>query len=191
MKKSLPIILVVLVVGGVGAYLFMNQSGQEMMPKVLDTAQQEQGGEDQQSIEDEGQKEVTKESYTGNLAMMVKLGVPLKCTFSQGDRYSGTMWVKGKNFYNEVTSEDETGKIIFKDDCMWSWSEGQEKGIKMCFDPDESSSIFSGDSETGQANIPTNVDFNCKPAVFTDAKFSVPSGVEFVDFDQMMEGLTQ
>jgi uncharacterized protein YxeA len=186
MKKSLPIILVVLVVGGVGAYLFMNQSGQEMMPK---TPSQQQGQQEEKDMDTD--QEAEKENYSGNLMKMINLGVPLKCTFSQGDRYSGTMWVKGKNFYNEVTSEEQIGRIIYKDDCMWSWAEGQEKGIKMCFDPDEANDVFSGEAETGQTNLPTDVEFDCRPAVFTDAKFSVPSGVEFMDMDEMMQQFSQ
>lgn len=183
MKKGLPIILVVLVVGGVGAYLFMNQGDQEMMPK--------KSGQQQEQEEDmDTEQEAGKDNYSGKLMKMVNLGIPLKCTFSQND-YSGTTWVKGKNFYSEISAEGQTSKIVFKDDCMWTWSDAQDQGVKMCFEPEEATDIFSGEAEAGETNLPTDANFNCKPAVFTDAKFSVPGGVEFMDFDQMMEGLTQ
>jgi len=186
MKKALPIILVVLVVGGVGAYLFMNQSGQEMMPM---TPSQQQGQQEEKDMDTD--QEAEKENYTGNLKKMVDLGIPLKCTFNQGDEYSGTTWVKGKKFYSEISADNQVSKIIFKDDCMWTWSDAQDQGVKMCFEPEEATDIFSGEAEAGETNLPTDANFNCNPAVFTDAKFNVPSGVEFMDFDQMMEGLSQ
>lgn len=179
--------MVVLVLGGAGIYLLtQNQSKPGPAEPMLDQTQEQ---EESQIVDTEDVGD--KENYTGTLKKMVGLGVPLKCTFNQGDEYSGTTWVKGKKFYSEIESQEKAGKVIFKDDCMWNWSEGEEEGIKMCFEPEEAEDMFSGETDTGQTNLPTDVNFNCQPAVFTDAKFDPPSGIEFMDMDEMMQEFSQ
>lgn len=192
MKKLLPIILVVFAIG-VGGYLYMQRSKTSVMDQGGTTGQEETGETGGTAETETGGEEAggDKETYTGTLKKMVDLGVPLKCTYTQEGGFSGTTWVKGKKFYTEVEAEGQSGKIIFKDDCMWNWSEGQEQGIKMCFDPEEADDMFSGEADTGQTNLPTDVDFNCKPAVFTDAKFNPPNDIEFMDMDQMMQQFSQ
>jgi len=186
----LPIILVILVVGGVGGYLYVKNKGTKTVDQAIKEMEQlsEEGTEQTQGGADTGSK---KENYSGTLKKMVDLGIPLKCTFSQNGGSSGTTWVKGEKFYTEMKTENRSGKIIFKNDCMWNWSEGEKNGIKMCFDPEEADEMFSGQAEAGQTNLPTDVDFNCKPAVFTDAKFNPPSSIEFMDMDEMMQQYSQ
>lgn len=183
MKKILPIIVIILVISGIAGYFLIQKDSLPSTDQVIDQE------EESQAVDTEDTSD--KEKYTGTLKKMVDLGVPLKCTFSQGEEYSGTTWVKGEKFYSEIESEGQSGKVIFKDNCMWNWSEGQEQGVKMCFDPEEAEEMFSGETDTGQTGLPTDANFNCQPAVFTDARFNPPSGIEFMDMDELMQGMSE
>jgi hypothetical protein len=182
MKKLLPIILIVLVLGGLAAYLLTQN---KMLPeKQTQRTKTEQEQLEQESIE---------RNYTGTLKKIMGLGVSLKCTWSQGDNYSGTTWVKENKFYGEINSQGKTNQVIFKDDCMWTWTSAEEQGIKMCFQPEEAEEMISGEAEAteGGQTMPADVNYSCQPAVFTDAKFNPPSDIEFMDLDQMMQGMGQ
>lgn len=182
MKKALPIILVGVVVLGAGAYFFSQNKGQQPAVQI----QEEEQTEGQESS---GQQE----AITGSLKEMLGLGRSLKCSWSN-DGGSGTTWVKNDMFYNEVTSEGQQARVIFKDDCMWSWQEGRTQGAKMCFSPEEAEEIISGESEDSEAadteaSIPTDVEYSCQPANISDAKFDLPENVQFMDVGEFMQGM--
>lgn len=179
MKKLLPIIIVILVVGGLGGYLLFQRDGLPSMSDQAEVVDQEDWISD---IEEEG------ETFTGSLENMIGLNIPLRCTWSQEDA-SGTTWVKGRQFYTEVESQGQESQIIFKDDCMWAWSESEERGMKMCFDADQAEEIISGEADTPEATqLPTDMSFNCRPAAITDARFNPPTDVQFIDLDEFMPG---
>lgn len=182
MKKILPIIVIVLIVGGLGAYLVTRK---ETLP--TDEGQTEEIEQMQE------EQEAEEKTYSGTLEKIMGLGVSLKCTWSQGEDYSGISWVKGDKFYSEINSQGQTSQVIFKDDCMWTWSDAQEQGVKMCFQPEEAEEMISGEREPteGGQTMPADVDYNCQPAVFTDAKFNPPNDVQFMDLDEMMQGMGQ
>lgn len=193
MKKVLPIILVGAVVLGAGAYFLSQNKGQ------LPTAQPEQQNQQESTS---GQDSGQQERFTGTLKKMLGLGKSLKCSWRRGEEGSGTTWVKNEMFYNEVTSEGQQGRVIFKDDCMWSWQEGKTQGVKMCFSPEQADEMLSGETESSQesedsqtetteANVPTDVEYNCQPAVVSDAKFNPPKDIQFMDMDQLMQGMQE
>jgi hypothetical protein len=195
MKKLLPVILILVVVVGLGGYLLTRQT---KTPEIqMPTGQEVPTTESEETQETETGTE--NETFTGRLKAMVGLGIPLKCSFDQGDDYQITTWIKGEKFYSEIVSQEGTAQVIFKDDCMWNWSDDREQGIKMCFEPEEAEQMLSGESKEGETDqnletdqdLPTDVDYNCQPTTVSDAKFNPPSDIEFMDFDQMMEGLSQ
>jgi hypothetical protein len=190
MKKALPLILIGAVVLAAGAY-FLSQNNQTM-PETAEPEQQEQQmSEEQEQTNDQS-------SITGNLKKILGMGRSLKCSWSSGDA-SGTTWVKNGMFYNEVSAEGNQARTIFKDDCMWSWQEGKEQGVKMCYSPEEAEEIISGQSEETQENtgmdtdesVPADVNYNCQPATVSDSRFEPPADIQFLDIQQMMQGMQE
>lgn len=165
MKKALPLIIIGVVILGVGAWWFLGRGGGSLITLP---------GEVKKEAGEEG------ETFTGKMKDVIARGVPMKCTYSQGD-YSGTTYIKGKKVYGEVVREGKTGYLIMVDNCMWSWEDNQ--GIKMCFDED----IWETDEEEVTGTVPIDAEYRCVPAVFSDSKFTPPSNVTFMSMEDLMQ----
>ena len=166
MKKFLPVVLVVIVIG-VAAFFLMNKGS-----NVTDV--------------NETSTESEEETFSGSLMDAVKLGVAMKCTYEvEGSEYVG--YVKGNNYRGKMTTEGRTTEVIVKDNCMWSWSSDNAEGMKTCIEETEV------ESEEGtiweQAGASNDVNYRCVPAAVTDAEFTPPTDIQFLDLDSMMEGL--
>jgi len=143
-------------------------------------------GQTQETVKDQDKNEESdkQENYSGNLQKMMGLGVPLKCEWKKDDSYYGSSFVKGKKSFSNVTNEGKTANVIYKDNCIWSWEEGKVQGFKMCMDPEETE-----ESMEAPMKPPEDVDYKCRPAVFTDAKFNAPGDVNFMSLEDMMQGI--
>jgi hypothetical protein len=136
-----------------------------------------------------GQKFSEKSPFTGSLKAAVALGVPMKCTYEEnGTEYSGI--IKGKQYKGTVVMQDGTeGTVIMKDNCIYTWSDVDNQGIKMC-NEEEGYDMWEEPEEDydveGQSGEEASVDYVCYPTVATDAEFNLPSGVNFMDLDAMM-----
>lgn len=152
MKKIIPMVVVLLIVGVV-AYALM--SG--------------------------GQVQVQNESYTYSaLKSAIAAGVPLKCEYEVGGA-TAEGYVKGENWRGKMTFGDgRTGEIIIKDECMYSWEEGDPQGVKMCFDSEEGS-IWDQEQVDN-----TDVSYHCTPATVNGSMFTPPENIEFMSMDSMM-----
>jgi hypothetical protein len=168
MKKVLPIVLVVIVVGIVGFFL-MNRGGEGMSIDKTPAGLNE------------------GETFTGSLIDAVKLGVAMKCTYEvEGNEYEG--YVKGTNYRGKMTTvEGKVMEVIVKDNCMWSWSEEENQGIKTCFEETEMETEEGGIWEQSGASV--DINYRCVPTAVTDAQFTPPANIEFMDIDSMMEDL--
>jgi len=163
LKKLLPI-LIILVVAGAGWYFLKGgkagESGGISIPGV------------------------TKTYNAKGIKAVIDLGIPMKCSYKVGDmEYEG--YVKGKQWRGHMKlPSGRQGEIIFKDNCMWSWN-ADKQGSKMCFELTE-----EGEDMWSQPQQATtmDVDYKCRPAAITDAKFIAPSDVTFMDLDQVMPG---
>lgn len=167
MKKILPIVIVVLVVLGIGGWWFLGRkdAGVTSIPGGI----KKEAGEE-------------SKAFTGKLKQAIALGVPMKCTYTQGD-FTGTGFVKGRKYYGEVSSQGRKGYVIMKDNCMWSWTEEQNQGVKMCFEDD----IFEEFEQEGQGQVPIEAEYRCLPSVFSESKFNPPANINFMDMKQQME----
>ncbi len=173
MKKGLPIIVIAVVVVGIGfiAWNFLGK-GEVSLPvpgAEITKEAGEAGGE-----------------FVGKIKDAMTLGAPMKCTYTQGGT-SGTSYIQGKKMYGEVTTEGKQGYVIIKDNCLWSWTEGEAQGIKTCFEEDfwEMDEEYA---EESQASVPTDAEYRCAPAVFSDSKFDPPASVNFLDIEELMQG---
>jgi hypothetical protein len=139
-----------------------------------------------------------EEGYAGSLEKMMDLGLPLKCSWKQDDDYYGESWVKGQKSYAEIHQEGKVAKIISEDDCIWAWEEGNSQGTKMCTQASrEEGEAVPEETEEPKGQQPAfeyqqpKVEYQCQPAVFGDDKFDLPADINFMDINQMMQGLDQ
>jgi len=171
MKKLLPIVVVVAVVG-VGGYVLLNRGTSDTSNTITETTSQESS---------------TPDTFSGTLKDAVKLGIAMKCTYKvDGNEYES--FIKGENYRGKIkTAEGKTGEVIMKNNCMWTWTEEEAQGIKTCFevsDP-EAADIW----EQPQGAVGPDITYICLPTAVTDASFTPPSNVDFMDLDAMKEGL--
>ena len=160
--KGKQLIIVVLVIAAAGAAWFFLKGGSGAGVGSLT------------------QKVSDGKPFSGSLKAAVALGVPMKCSYEvNGAEYSGI--VKGKQYKGKATMQDgKEGNIIMKDNCMYAWSDEDSQGLKTCYDVEEID-IW----EQPEGEMP--VGYVCYPTVATDADFALPSGVEFMDLEAMME----
>ncbi len=151
-----------------------------------------------ESAEDGEQKKAgqQEESYSGTMEKIMGLGVPLKCSWKKDDSYYGESWVKGKQSYGEIHQEGKVAKVLFKDDCMWTWEESNPEGTKMCFEEKEMEWMPEAREEMAQDQPnfqyqQPDIDYQCRPGIFGDDKFNPPAEVNFTDIGQMMENMGQ
>ena len=160
--KGKQLIIVVLVIAAAGAGWFFLKGGNGAGVGTL------------------AQKVSDDKPFSGSLKAAVALGVPMKCSYEvNGAEYSGI--VKGKQYKGTATMQDgKEGNIIMKDNCMYAWSDADKQVIKTCYDEEE---VDMWEQPEGEMPI----GYVCYPTVATDADFALPSGVEFMDLDAMME----
>jgi hypothetical protein len=171
MKKSLPVILVLVAVG-VGAILFMNR-GKGTTPSDSGTVPFDSSESD---------------TFVGTLKEAVARGVGMKCTYEVGgNEYEG--YIKGKNYRGKIkTAEGKEARIIIKDNCMWTWAEDESQGVKTCFEVTEGEAEGSDIWEQPQGAVSPDITYRCVPFAVTDAQFTPPADVNFMDLESMMEG---
>jgi len=178
-NKKLPIIIVVvIVVIGAGAYLYLGRS-KNSVPKGAVT------------VSTEGEETTVEESFTGTLKEAISLGVGMKCSYNvQGNEYEG--YIKGEQYRGTMmTAEGKSGTVIVKDDCMWTWSEGDTEGLMICdteTEEGEEAEGFGGvwEESSGTAG---EVSYNCVPTAVSDSQFTPPANVNFLDPTEMVEVL--
>jgi hypothetical protein len=160
-KKLLPIILVIAVVG-IGAYLYLNKGGQT------------------------GGLPSSGEIFQGTLKTAVSKGIPFKCEMEGEDGEVVTTWVKGEKMYAESKVEGKMQYTILKDNCTWSWDETGQQAVKYCFEQVDyedfnptSTETTTQETETTEAQTP---EYNCVPTTISDSKFDPPSDINFMSF---------
>jgi len=162
LKKLLPI-LGILVIAGVGLYFLKGSKGGPGLPGV------------------------TKNYTAKGIKAVIDLGIPMKCSYKVGEmEYEG--YVKGQQWRGHIQLPNgNQGEIIFKDNCMWSWDD-KKQGTKMCFEPTEEGETLWDNPQQG---TDMDLDYQCRPAAITDAKFTPPTDVNFMDLDDMMGPMGQ
>ena len=173
MKKGLPIIIGVVAVGVIGflAWNFLGK-GEVSLP-VPGVEIKKEAGE-------------TGEGFVGKIKDAMALGAPMKCTYTQGG-VAGTSYIKGKAMYGEMTTEGKQAFVIIKNNCMWSWGMEEAQGIKTCFEEDFWE-MGEEAAQEGTASVPTEAEYRCSPAVFSDAKFDPPANISFLTMEDLMQG---
>lgn len=165
MKKILPI-LVILIAVGVGFYFLKTKDSSESVLTDL--------------------TEKKSELFSGSLKAAIELGIPMKCEYQVAEG-KAEGYIKGQQWRGKMEFADgRKAEIIIKDNCMWSWVDTEDQGMKMCFD--EAEQDIWDESQEGSAS---DVEYFCVPAVVTDAKFIPPADIQFMTLDEMMGGYGQ
>ncbi|NMB56668.1 hypothetical protein GYA19_01870 [Candidatus Beckwithbacteria bacterium] len=145
-------------------------------------------------------KQITQKNYSGNLQGAIALGVPLKCTFKindDGQQMENISYIKGKKYSGQIEQDGKKTNVVLVDECMWSWSDEEKKGIKTCFDQiqdktkDESEGSEPAENKSVWDDLGNlkNEQINCSPALFGDEKFAVPKDIEFMNMDNFLEDM--
>ncbi|SRR6056297_443150 len=141
-----------------------------------------------------------EQSFRGTIKDLLKQGRPLKCNFTHSgekSEMSGVAYVDGERVRQNVSINQE-GKqmetyVIIKDKKVYTWGSMQEgKGMKMDLSELEKQQKQTEKSE-GDGQTPESLDesfqYDCSAWSGDSSKFSLPSGVEFMDMSEMMQGL--
>lgn len=147
-----------------------------------------QTGEQKSTEQSQGTKE---DGFTGSLKAAVALGVPMKCTYKIGDM-EAEGYIKGQKYRGVMNNQGKKGEVIVKDNCMWSWAEGEGQGVKICFEASESDKMWDdpGNAQASDKEVESDspeMEYKCAPAVFGDDKFNPPANITFIDPEQMMK----
>ncbi len=178
MKKYLSIIIVIIVLVVIGAFVYFNNSSKQ----GGSTEQVKTGGNNVfSSIKDAMSKSLS-----------------LKCEYQSVEGKTIT-YVKGEKVrvITETTGTEATiANLIFKDNKMWIWNNGEKEGY--IFEIDEQSASEQ-EEMPNQANKEEVIDEleqykdKCSAAVVQDSMFNPPSDVSFRNLnnlqEEMMKGL--
>lgn len=133
-----------------------------------------------------------------NLKELLGISNPQTCTFTIGEGLgTSTAYIaEGKMRSDSSVKAGETtvsSHMILDGKTTYTWIDGQKTGYKMDFSAMQGNPTKGDVSNTGQANIDPNknFDFACSPWSVDQNKFSLPSDVEFTDTTKMMQDLTK
>ncbi|MBI2465191.1 hypothetical protein HYV64_03550 [Candidatus Shapirobacteria bacterium] len=142
--------------------------------------------------------EQKKEEAKKSIKDLVASGVSQKCSWKSdvdGTTSEGQMWISGKKFKQEITTElaetnVETKATVVSDGSytyMWN-SEMGKKGIKMAIKDDETQDYSA---ENGKVDWNKEFQFECNPSTVSDSELAPPTDVDFQDLGVQLEQLQQ
>ena len=127
--------------------------------------------------------------FTGPIKMAYEKGIPLNCSWKAPDGTDVEGQIKGKKYKGVISKNGKEMNIIMKNSCMWMWNEEENKGFKSCFEQDPWE-MKPSDVETPEGTgiqvkpqFPEKV--TCRPGLFSDSVFNLPSGIDFIDLNSM------
>lgn len=168
MKKSLPVIIIAIVVILGGWYLYTkNKDSANTSPSSISS----------------GNKEDTQsgDTFVGSLKKAIERNIPMECSFEvNGNEYKN--YIKGKQLYGEVKTDNGNAYMLIHDECMWTWNKKTKQGIKTCFTNKDDGQGSVWDNYEKQAH---NDQYNCHPTTVNENLFKVPNDVKFMDIDSM------
>jgi len=96
----------------------------------------------------------------------------------------------GKKYAGKVKQQNRIQNVVMADNFMYTWEDGKTQGLKIAFNPED----FKADAEdlknapeAEQVVLP-DVNYKCLPSLVTNADFTPPQSVTFMDLDQLLQG---
>ncbi|MFA6981776.1 MAG: hypothetical protein WC243_01995 [Patescibacteria group bacterium] len=159
MTKKLMVAVAVLVIVGLGAFLFLKNKGRNT------------------ELDETGSKNEF-DTFTGSLKEAAALNVPMRCKYTVDGVELGSM-IKGKNFKGSViTPEGNRGTVVVLDTCLYSWEDGQSQGLKLCSEK-EDVWIYGNTDLVSESYV-------CFAGSIPNSEFDVPSTIEFLDMSSFV-----
>ncbi len=178
MKKYLSIIIVVVILIVIGVFAYFNNSSQ------------------QGSLTEQAKTE--SNNLFSSIKDAMSKSLSLKCEY-QGVEGKTTTYVKGEKVrvITETTGAEATiANLIFKDNKMWVWNEGEKEGFLFEIDNQD---VDEQEDLSGQSNREEIIEEleqykdQCSTAVIQESMFTPPSDVTFKNLsnlqEEMMKGL--
>jgi hypothetical protein len=181
LKKILLIIIPLAIIAGATTLWYTNE-GRSINPLQRITQDKEEEKTDKST-----------ENQIGTLRELIGKQISLKCTWSTEDEVSGTTWIKEGKTFTEVSTPEAEIYSITKDNCVWSWGNSQNQGMKMCYESEDE--LYTEDSEEEETELPdreklleppTDVEYNCEKLNIEDSKFDPPAEVEFISLEELI-----
>ncbi len=150
-----------------------------------------------------GEVGVETKNDNGGVVSSIKdamgLGKTMRCTYrikDQNGESTVTTYVDGKKYATEMNIAGNKQRMVYNEEAMYTWQEGQKQGMKMtkaC--TEEMDANIPEDSESNE-DIPEidaedafdgAMDVKCEEV--SNADFSIPNDVEFQDQCEMLKGI--
>lgn len=127
-----------------------------------------------------------------SLRSLLALGKSSVCTFTSsqnGATSSGTMYISASgdmrgDFQSQTSSGTQASSMIVKDGTSYVWSGSQ--GAKM--KTNASASANASAQAKNSVDLDQQVNYDCSDWTVDSSKFTLPSGVNFVDIEAMLKG---
>lgn len=127
----------------------------------------------------------------GSLRTLLGLNKNIMCTYAGNGEdgiYSGTVYITSSGEMRgdfEAKSYDgtSTSHMIMKDDTSYSWN-GKE-GVKM--EVKATGGVPASGSTKSNIDLDSQVDYKCSDWTVDQSKFTLPTGVNFVDMEALLK----
>lgn len=182
MKKFLPLVLILGILGG-GAYYYQRTQSSNAPQSTL------------QSL-----------GEASEWAAAVASGKPTLCTMTKGEEKMEYL-IKGKKMkatMNTLVADTKTTSYMVNDEkYLYLWQDGQTQGTKMAIPTEEETKKMAEDAQKYVVEKPNTPDFynesgfdalenggytiNCSVATASDADFVPPTTITFVDPSALMQ----
>jgi hypothetical protein len=194
MKKRIYLSLLLL-----PAVLILSGCGKKTEVKLTVPAAQNNTATKNVAVEKKASETI---KITKSAKEMISGGQSLDCTFSftdakQGVTQTGKFYVDGakKRFRSETeivtgpTSSKIKSYMITDGDYGYSWSSMSEKtGFKINLNESQPANNATGNAQNTE-DLDQKIDFECRDWPVDNAMFTLPAGVTFTDFSEMMKAL--
>ena len=182
-------IVAILAIGG-GAYLVTKNKGAKVNTQVEGDVETQANANADANANANANLGINAK---GSFRSLIGLGKNTQCSFtsvSEGVTSSGTVYITAsgnmRGDYNTKTSSGvQTSSMILKDGYSYVWSGSQ--GAKMNV-TNMGGSASAGAQAQQSVDLDSQVDYNCKDWSVDQSKFTLPSGVNFLDLEAMMKG---
>lgn len=184
----IAIVAALLVLIIVGAYMATGGFGSNEDEQNSAT---ESSSETQQK-ESEASETSSEETSVNLIESALAGGDAVKCVFVQ-DNNSGTAYISSENKYRvDYQSPEGNGSLIFKDDVMYTWMDGESEGIQITNPKDSAGELSEQYDSYSPEEIEENYNeenIDCEKFSFDDSLVELPSNVEFVSYDELLQSI--
>ena len=155
--------------------------------------------ENQEQVQTENKSE--KSGIINSIKDAMGMGKTMRCEYkikdANGEESSVVTFVDGKKYKTDMKIAGQNQHMIFDEEAMYSWTEGQKQGMKMTMACSEelaknvsennNDSAAPTPDPTGEKTFDNALDVKCEEAARAD--FSIPADVEFQDQCEMMKNM--